>query len=123
MKAGTARNRRPPQPGAEAQAFWRAAGFILLFNGLLLAWMLLKPGGDRVSAIVLNAAGIVGPLLVLPLCFGGLLRPMWRRRASRMDDQPTVMTGQRWAPILLGLGILSFVLGQMLFTYYDVVLH
>ena len=33
------------------------------------------------------------------------------------------MTGQRLAPVLLGMGILSYVLGQMLFTYYDLVLH
>ena len=27
--------------------------------------------------------------------------------------------GQRWAPVLLGLGILSWVLGQTIFTYYE----
>src|SRR5215212_5324758 len=119
----TARNRQPPRDSAEAHAFWRAAGLILVFNGLLVAWMLLKPGGDRVAAIVLNAAGFVGPLLVLPLCFGGLLMPMWRRGDSRMDNQPTVMTGQRWAPIMLGLGIICWIFAQVLFTYYDLVLH
>ena len=103
--------------------FRRAAGFILVFNGLLLAWILLKPGGDRIAAVVLNAAGFFGPLLVLPLCFGGLLNPMWRRRASRMDNQPAVTIGQRWAPILLGLGIISWISAQVLFTYYDLVLH
>ena len=30
--------------------------------------------------------------------------------------------GQRWAPVLLGLGILSWVLGQVIFTYYEWVL-
>jgi hypothetical protein len=123
MKAVTARNVRPPRGRTEARAFWRAVGMVLLFNGLLVTWVLLKPGGDRVTAIVLNAAGFVGPILVLPLCFGGLLRPMWRRGASRMDDQPAAMTGQRWAPVLLGMGILCYVLGQMGFTYYDLVLH
>jgi len=96
---------------------------ILLFNGLLVAWVLLKPGGERLSAIVLNAAGFVGPLLVLPLCFGGLLEWMRRRGASQTDNQPSAMTGQRWAPVLLGMGILCYVLGQMGFTYYDLVLH
>jgi serine phosphatase RsbU (regulator of sigma subunit) len=96
---------------------------ILLFNGLLLAWVLLKPGGDRLSAIVLNAAGFVGPLLVLPLCFGGLLDWMRWRGTSRTDNQPSQMRGQRWAPVLLGMGILCYVLGQMGFTYYDLVLH
>jgi HAMP domain-containing protein len=123
MKAATARNGRPPRNSAEARAFWRAAGMILLFNGLLLAWVLLDPYGDRVSAIVLNAAGFVGPLLVLPLCFGGLLEWMRRRGASRTDDQPSAMRGQRLAPVLLGMGILCYVLGQMGFTYYDLVLQ
>jgi serine phosphatase RsbU (regulator of sigma subunit) len=48
---------------------------------------------------------------------------MWRRGASRIDNQPTVMTDQRWVPIMLGLGLISWVLGQALFTYYDLVLH
>src|ERR671916_1421998 len=123
MKAVTARNGRPPRGSTEARAFWRAVSMILLFNGLLLVWVLLKPGGDRVSAIVLNAAGFVGPILVLPLCFGGLLELMRRRGTSRTDNQPAPMIGQRWAPVLLGMGILSYVLGQMLFTYYDLVLR
>src|SRR3712207_396962 len=123
MKAATARNERPPRDNAEARPLRRAAAMILLFNALLVAWVLLKPGGDRVSAIVLNAAGFVGPLLVLPLCFGGLLERMRRRRASGTDDQPAAMTGQRLAPVLLGMGILCYVLGQMGFTYYDLVLR
>src|SRR5918999_1501777 len=123
MKAGTTRNGRSPQNGAEAPRLRRAAALILLFNGLLLAWVLLKPGGDRVSAIVLNAAGFVGPLLVLPLCFGGLLGWMRRRRTTRTDNQPAAMRGRRWAPVLLGMGILCYILGQMGFTYYDLVLR
>jgi hypothetical protein len=122
MKAVTARNVRPPRDSGKARALWRAAGMILLFNGLLAVWVLLDPYGERVSAIVLNAAGFVGPLLVLPLCFGGLLEWTRRRRTPGTDDQPA-MRGQRWAPILLGMGILSYVLGQMGFTYYDWVLR
>src|SRR5215207_5608739 len=120
MKVGTAQNGRPPQDGAEARAFWRAAGMILLFNGLLVVWVLLKPSSDRMLALVVNTAEFVGPLLALPLCFGGLLRwRRWRRGDSQTDVGPTVMIGQRWAPILLGLGIVSWVLGQALFTYYE----
>src|ERR671912_15646 len=63
------------------------------------------------------------PLLVLPLCFGGLLAWVWRRGASRTDNQPAVMTSQRLAPVLLSLGILCYVLGQMYFTFYDLVLQ
>src|SRR5918994_7336875 len=117
MKEGTARNGRPPQDGAEARPLWRAAGLILLFNGLLVVWVLLKPGSDRMLALVVNSAQVVGPLLALPLCFGGLLRwRRWWRGVSQPDVGPTVTIGQRWAPILLGMGIISWVLGQTVFT-------
>jgi hypothetical protein len=123
MKADTTRNGRSPQTGAEAPRLRRAAALVLLFNGLLLAWALFEPVGNRVSAIVVNVAGFVGPLLVLPLCFGGLLAWVWRRGASRTDNQMAAMTGQRLAPVLLGMGILCYVLGQMYFTFYDLVLY
>src|SRR5215203_519108 len=123
MTASSPRNRRPPQDGAEARAFWRAAVLVLLFNGLLVAWVLLKPGSDAMLALVVNSAQFVGPLLVLPLCFGGLLRRMWERGASQTDVGPAAVTiGRRWAPVLLGLGILSWVFGQALFTFYEWVL-
>src|SRR5918992_368541 len=123
MKAGAARNGRPPsQDVGEARSFQRAAGMILLFNGLLVAWILLKPGSDRMLALVVNTAEFVGPLLVLPLCFGGLLRRVWGRGDSQTDVEPAVTIRQRWAPVLLGLGIISWVLGQAIFTYYEWVL-
>src|SRR5215204_6762820 len=96
---------------------------IVLFNGLLVAWILLAPGSDRMLAAVVNAAEFVGPLLALPLCFGGLLGRMWRRGVSQTDVGPEVTMGQRWAPVLLGLGIISWVFGQSLFTYYEWVLQ
>src|SRR5919112_1267918 len=123
MNAGTTRNGRSPQTGAEAARLRRAVALVLLFNGLLLSWALFEPVGNRASAIVVNVAGFVGPLLVLPLCFGGLLALLWRRGASPTDNQPTVMTGQRLAPVLLGMGVLWYVLGQMYFTFYDLVLQ
>src|SRR5215207_9844565 len=102
---------------------WGIASLILLFNALLVAWVLLKPASDAVVALVLNVAEFVGPLLVLPLCFGGLRR-LWRRGTSRTDKGTAVSTiGQRWAPVLLGIGILSFAFGQIVFTYYEWVLQ
>ena len=73
MTAGTARNGRPPQDSAKARAFWRAAGLVLLFNGLLVAVVLFKPGTDAMLALVVNTAEFIGPLLVVPLCFAGVL--------------------------------------------------
>src|SRR5215203_4624992 len=123
MTASSPRNRRPPQHGAEARAFWRPAVLVLLFNALLVAWVLLKPGSDAMLALVVNSAQFVGPLLVLPLCFAGALRRMWGRGASQTDVGPVAVTiGRLWAPVLLGLGILSWVFGQALFTFYEWVL-
>src|ERR687897_1740597 len=117
MTAGTARNRRPPQDGVEMRPLWRAAGLVLLFNGLLVAVVLFKPVSDATLALVVNAAQFVGPLLVVPLCFGGLLRWMWGPRTSQAPLGGAVSRGgRRWAPVLLGLGILSWVLGQAIFT-------
>src|SRR5215203_6178143 len=122
MTAGTAQNGRPPQDSAKARAFWRAAGFVLLFNGLLVAVVLFKPVSDATLALVVNTAQFVGPLLVLPLCFGGLLRWMWGRGTSQAPVGSALTKGQRWAPVLLGVGILSWVLGQAIFTFYEWVL-
>jgi PAS domain S-box-containing protein len=122
MTAGTAQNGRPPQDSAKARAFWRAAGLVLLFNGLLVAIVLFKPVSDATLALVVNTAQFVGPLLVLPLCFGGLLRWMWGRGTSQAPVGSALTKGQRWAPVLLGVGILSWVLGQAIFTYYEWVL-
>jgi hypothetical protein len=66
MTADTARNGRPPQDSAKARAFWRVAVLVLLFNGLLVAWVLIKPGSDAMLALVVNSAEFVGPLLVVP---------------------------------------------------------
>ena len=119
MTAGPPPNGRPPQDGAAARLLRRPAGLILLFNGLLVAWVLLKPGSDRMLALVVNAAEFVGPLLALPLCIGGLLSWKWRRGVSGSDGVPAVTSAQRWAPVLLGLGIIGWVFGQMLFTFYE----
>jgi PAS domain S-box-containing protein len=123
MKASTTQNQRPPLDGAEARPLRRAAGLILLFNGPLVALVLLNPISDATLALVVNAAQFIGPLLAaLPLCFGGLLGLVWRRRTPQARGAPGVRRGQRWAPVLLGLGILSWSLGQMIFTYYEWVL-
>ena len=88
MTASTARKRQPPQDGAKKRAFWRAAGLILLFNVLLVALVILKPVSDVTLALVVNTAEFVGPLLVVPLCFGGLLRWMWGRGTSQAPVGP-----------------------------------
>src|SRR5919107_416752 len=123
IRAGTAGNGRSPQDGVGAHPLRRVAAMILLFNVLLVAWIVLKPGGDRLLAAVVNAAQFVGPLLAVPLCFGGLLRWKWQGTSQMVVGSPTPRRGQLWAPVLLGLGILSWVVGQAVFTYYEWVLR
>src|ERR671921_618448 len=122
MKASTSENKRSPQDGVEMRPLWRAASLVLLLNGLLVGVVLFKPLSDATLALVVNMAQFVGPLLVVPLCFGGLLRWMWGRGTSQAPLGSAVTRGRRWAPVLLGLGILSWVLGQAIFTYYEWVL-
>ena len=93
---------------------------ILLFNGLLVALVLAEPLSDATLALVVNAAQFIGPLLALPLCFGGLPSRVWGRGTSRANTGPSAARGgQRWAAVFLGLGILSWVVGQSIFTYYE----
>ena len=54
---------------------------VLLFNGLLLAWALVEPVGNRTSAIVVNVAGFVSPY-VLTLT----LRAIGYRALSEQTD-------------------------------------
>src|SRR5215217_3407671 len=123
MRTGTRLDGRLVRGAAQARSLlWGIASLILLFNALLVAWVLLKPGNDAVVALVLNVAEFVGSLLVLPLCFGGLRR-LWRRGTSQTAGGTAVSIGQRWAPVLLGIGILSFAFGQIVFTYYEWVLQ
>src|ERR671933_1135314 len=115
MKASTAQQGRTPQDGgAEARPLRRAAALVLLFNGVLVAWVILKPGSDRMLAAVVNSAEFGGPLLALPLCFGGLLRRIWRRGDSQTDAGSPSTMGQRWAPVLRCIGISCWILGQLL---------
>src|SRR5919202_5813993 len=102
MKASTAQQGRTPQDGgAEARPLRRAAALVLLFNGVLVAWVILKPGSDRMLAAVVNSAEFGGPLLALPLCFGGLLRRIWRREDFQTGVGPAGTIKQRWGPLLL----------------------
>ena len=111
MKTSIKREKRPAQEGTRGRTFRLAVAMVVAFNVLLVAWILLKPGSEVVFETVINSAKFVGPLLVLPFCFGGLFG---RAQGTR---------SQRWALLMLGIGILCFVFGQMVFTYYELVLR
>jgi protein-S-isoprenylcysteine O-methyltransferase Ste14 len=89
VKTSNRREKRPARGGPQERNIWLAASVIVAFNVLLVVSVIFQPAGPRVSSVVSNVAGFVGPLLVLPLCFGAL----WQ--ASRMGDRPMVITSQR----------------------------
>ncbi len=114
MTAAVGRDGRRSRNILGERAFLQVAGMVALFNLLLVVWVILQPAGPRVSPIVSNVAGFVGPLLVLPLCFGAL----WQRESRIDDGRLGEMAGRRWTPVLLGLGILNYAIGQVAFTWY-----
>jgi len=88
---------------------WGGLALVVLYNGLLAAWLALRPAPSPVIQAVDNVAQFAGPLLALPLCWWGLAPP-WR-------PLPGVSPAARWVPVLLGLGILGDAVGQALWTY------
>src|SRR5579885_1233052 len=88
-------------------------GLACVYNLLLLAWLVFKPAGAAAYIALDNVAQFVGPLLVVPFCFYGTLR----------DGTAAARTSQSLVPSLLGLGALSYAVGQIIFTFYEQVLH
>ncbi len=62
---------------------------IALFNGLLFAWLLVKPGGSQLAVAIDDIAQSLGPLLAVPLCFvggGGAWRRSWEAHTDPPPD-------------------------------------
>jgi len=109
------------QRGRSWQLVYLVGGVIVVFNGSLATWILVRPGGQSLYTAVDNLAQVIGPMLVLPICFGWFDR-FWRH--SQVGGPPaSVSWTQRLAPILLGLGVLADTSGQAIWTYYALVLH
>lgn len=88
-------------------------GLACVYNLLLLAWLVFKPAGAAAYIALDNVTQFVGPLLVVPFCFYGTPR----------DGTAGARTSQSLVPSLLGLGALSYAVGQIIFTFYEQVLH
>src|SRR5215472_14267002 len=100
---------------------------ILLLSGLFGAYLLYKPGGPHKVILVDNVTQglleVVGFFLTLPLWLprGGQMGSP----AGRLPRPRTPVTSftRRWVPLLLGLGIMSYILGQAIWTYNENVAH
>src|SRR5918912_985291 len=99
----------------------RSGSLVLLLTALCVAWLLVKPGshaqfitGDNV---IQSCLLLVGVLLALPLGLRGVAP------SQLLLDGSAPTTTRRWAPYLLALGILSYTLGQALWTLNEDILH
>ncbi len=102
-----------------ARPLWRTAYFIILFNGLFFACLLLKIGSPDLRIALDDCAVALGPLLMALLCFF-FGRRLWSSSQSNSDRNSVAL---RWVPVLLGMGLLSYAIGQSIWTYYELVLH
>jgi|GEM_PF-1529095 len=105
-----------------ARPLWKSICLVLLFNGLLLVWLLIKPGTHDQFVAVDNLGQAVGALLGVILCFVSVGRA-WQRLASSPGNTPTARIAHLWVPVLLGFAILGELIGQGIWTYYEQILH
>jgi len=112
--------------GQYMRSLWKSALLILMLTGLFVVYLLIKPGGpklvnlgDNISQGLLEAVGL---LLTFPLFWHGCGRG-GRFPAPFTGYVAPARTLQRWVPLLLGLGILSYIVGQALWTYNEDIAH
>src|SRR5579885_2683574 len=103
-----------------ASSLWLFAGLILLFNALLVAWLVMRPASHAVIVAADNVAQFAGPLLALPLCF---VTVRGRPRRATLHAAGTGGQVHRRSPLFLGLGVLFIALGQITYTIYEQILH
>jgi signal transduction histidine kinase len=100
----------------------KGLALILLLNGLFVAYLLVRPGSRQTLTFVDNLTQllleVVGLLFALPLCLP------WKGQNALLLPESAVKTrSQRWVPLLLGLGILSYIIGQGIWTYNEDIAH
>ena len=104
------------------KSFWYHGGVALVYIGLLLADLLLRPGSQALLETVDNLAQAGSLLLGIILCFDDLFRSgRWRK--GRSETLHTAYSAHRWIPRIFGLTILSTALGQIIPLYYTQYLH
>lgn len=109
-----------------AHALWKPLSIIVAGTGLFLAYLLLKPVPSTLFTfgdnLLQGALEVVGLLLALPILLPASIRKQTEARSS-----PHWLT--RWTPsgsvvpLLLTGTLLSYVIGQMLWTLNEDVLH
>jgi signal transduction histidine kinase len=87
---------------------------------LLLALELVKPGTHRQFVIADDVGQALGWLLATLFCFVGF-RKLWLGRLSiHPNSFPLIHRVRTWVPIFIAIGIFCQLIGQVIYTYYDV---
>lgn len=93
--------------------FWYCVALGGVFNLVYLAWILLRPEAPATHIIIGDLWEIVTWTLGALLCFGAV-----RWSSGRKKDASQHLFTQK-PFILLGVGIICAVVGQIVYTYYD----
>jgi len=108
------------------RSLWKSGLLVIVLTGLFVAYLLIKPGGPaRVTFIDNIIQGLlegVGLILALPF-FIEVIHRIRQSPPSFAERVAPAKTSQRWVPLLLGLGILSYIIGQVLWTYNENILQ
>jgi len=105
-----------------ARPLWKSIGLVLLFNGLLLVWLLIKPGTHDQFVAVDNLWQAACPLLAVILSVFSIGRA-WERHVSSAGLTPITRIARLGVPIFLVFAVLSEFIGQSIWTYYEQILH
>lgn len=112
-----------PQLTAAQKPTKRPDGLLKLtlgLNSFLLLWLLLRPGRESWFIAVVNAISAFGPLAAGLWCVATFVR--FRIGIHGRAANP-VAVRRNWAMLLLGLGIVSYGIGESVWTYYESILH
>jgi hypothetical protein len=114
--------------GQSMRSLWKSGLLILTLTGLFVSYLLFKPGGSSptlvtfVDNVIQGLLECVGLLLTLPLFLHGISRTR-QGNVSFAERVAPARIGQRWVPLLLGLAILCYVIGQAIWTYNENIAH
>jgi len=114
--------------GQPMRALWKGGLLILTLTGLFVGYLLFKPGGTSpatvkfVDNVIQGLLEVVGLLLTLPLFLYGIGR-IRQKHLSFAERVAPGRIGQRWVPVLLGVAILCYVIGQAIWTYNEDITH
>jgi signal transduction histidine kinase len=100
------------------RSFWCSVALAIIFNSIFLAWVLLKPGTQALFVVGDDIGQALGWFLATLFCFVGMRR-LWSRSKEGVDAHPTPHMLQRWVPLLFAAGIFCQLIGQVIYTYYD----